>query len=140
MLFYIYMSDYMEVPVKPFGYWLKHIDTQLEATFVRLLAEEGLNRRQWQILNTIASGAHTIAEIDEAAKPFLTEESFQPVVDSLAARGWVADYRLTPAGQVAFDSVSGKVQAFRGKVTAGLSEDEYVTLVRLLERVAANVG
>jgi DNA-binding MarR family transcriptional regulator len=130
----------MEVRMKPLGYWLKHIDTRLEAAFVRLLAEEGLNRRQWQILNTIASGARSVGEIDEAAKPFLIEESFQPVVDSLAALGWVTEYQLTPVGRTAFDSVSGKVHAFRAKVISGMSEEEYVTLVRLLERVAANVG
>jgi DNA-binding MarR family transcriptional regulator len=130
----------MEVRMKPLGYWLKHIDTQLEAKFLQVLSEEGLNRRQWQILNTIASGARSIGEIDEAGKPFLTEESFQPVVDSLAALGWVAGYELTPAGRTAFDSVSAKVHAFRAKVISGVSEEEYVTLVRLLERVAANVA
>ena len=141
MLSYIYMSSYMEVPVKPLGYWLKHIDNQLEAAFDRLLDEEDVSRRQWQVLNTIASGARDISSIDAAARPLLSAEvpTLQPVVSSLASRGWVASYELTLSGQEAFDAISTKVHAFRRRAIDGLSEAEYGTLVSLLERVAANV-
>ncbi len=141
MLSYIYMSSYMEVPVKPLGYWLKHIDNELEAAFDKLLAGEDVSRRQWQVLNTIASGARSVEAIDTAARPFLSPEmpTLQPIVTSLAARGWVADCELTPSGQEAFDGISAKVHAFRRHAIAGLSDDEYGTLVSLLERVAANL-
>ena len=86
--------------------WLKHIDAQLEDTMGQLLADADVTRRQWQILNTIAAGPHSMAEIDEAAKPFLSSE--------------------TPT--------------FRAKAIEGLTNEEYVALVTLLERVATNVA
>jgi DNA-binding MarR family transcriptional regulator len=128
--------------MKPFGYWLKHIDAQLEATMGQLLADEDVTRRQWQILNTIAARPSTMAEIDEAAKPFLTAETptFRPMVDNLTARGWVrGEYELTDEGRQAYDRISAKVHAFRARTIDGLTNEEYVTLVTLLERVATNV-
>ncbi|MEV4311543.1 MarR family transcriptional regulator [Actinocrispum sp. NPDC049592] len=127
--------------MKPLGYWLKHIDNELEAAFDKVLVKEDLTRRQWQVLNTIASGARSVEEIDTAARPFLSPEmpTLRPVVESLAARGWVAECALTPSGQEAFDAISAKVHAFRRRTIEGLSDDEYGTLVSLLERVAANV-
>jgi DNA-binding MarR family transcriptional regulator len=132
----------MEAQMRPLGYWLKYIDGRLEANFGRLLAEEDLTRRQWQILDTIASGPHTMAEIDEAAKPFLTAQTptFLPIVTDFVDRGWVTgEYELTRLGRQTHEAIAAKVRAFRTKVTEGLSDDDYVILVNLLERVATNV-
>ena len=85
----------------------------------------------------------TMAEIDEAAKPFLNAETptFQPIVDNLTARGWVhGEYELTDEGRQAYDEISAKVHAFRAKAIDGLTNEEYVALVTLLERVATNVA
>ena len=38
---------------KPIGYWLKHLDSLLEAAFARALARHAVNRRQWQALNVL---------------------------------------------------------------------------------------
>lgn len=50
MLIDMYMSD----DNKPIGWWLKEVDRRLEASFERLLADDGLTRRQWQALNAAA--------------------------------------------------------------------------------------
>ncbi|MEU8610825.1 hypothetical protein AB0C29_22835, partial [Actinoplanes sp. NPDC048791] len=47
--------------------------------------------------------------------------------------------RLTGAGRAAHDRVAERVRTFRARVTDGLSEQEYATLVTLLERVAGNL-
>ena len=44
---------------RPIGYWLKHLDRLIEATFDRTLADVGLGRRHWQTLNTLAGGPAT---------------------------------------------------------------------------------
>jgi DNA-binding MarR family transcriptional regulator len=69
----------------------------------------------------------------------------RPQVDDLIRRGWVIEaetgpgVRLTAAGRAAPDRVAERVRIFRARVTEGLSEQEYATLVALLERVAGNL-
>ncbi|WAL68194.1 MarR family transcriptional regulator [Amycolatopsis cynarae] len=129
--------------MKPLGYWLKRIDGQLEAAIDHLLAEEAVSRRQWQILNTLATGPRSLQEIDEALAPFRDSDSptFQPAVAELVSRGWVqSGYALTGQGRLAHQQIAAKVHTFREKTIEGLSEKDYATLVGLLERVSANVA
>ncbi|RSM84536.1 hypothetical protein DMH04_20655 [Kibdelosporangium aridum] len=121
--------------MKPLGYWLIHIHELLETGFERLFEDEGLTRRHWQVLNTIASKA----EIHTALRPF--GDDFRQQVDELAARGWVnGEFELTTAGREAHQRVSERVHAIRAKVTEGISADEYATLMNLLQRVATNAA
>nr|WP_042183933.1 MarR family winged helix-turn-helix transcriptional regulator [Kibdelosporangium sp. MJ126-NF4]CEL15966.1 hypothetical protein [Kibdelosporangium sp. MJ126-NF4]CTQ93890.1 hypothetical protein [Kibdelosporangium sp. MJ126-NF4] len=123
--------------MKPLGYYLIHIHETMENAFARLLADETLTRRHWQVLNTIATGPHTQAEINAALKPF--GDDFREQVNDLTARGWISgEHHLTEAGREAHHRVSERVDAFRAKVVNGISVDEYRTLVRLLDRVATN--
>ena len=132
--------------MRPMGFWIKEIDRRIEADFGRLLADEELTRRHWQILTTLAQGTTTRADLDAALAPFAA--TVRPQLDELIRRGWAAALtaepdveavRLTAAGRVVHDRVAGRVRAFRAHVTDGLSEQDYVTLVTLLERVAGNL-
>ena len=131
-----------EATVQPIGYWVKEIDRMLEESFVRLLAEEGLTRRHWQVLNTLASGAVGQAEVDRALAPFLTAEapSTAPVVEDLIARGWVGrPARLTEQGRVAHARLTERVSASRRAIIDGISDEEYTAAVNVLERMAGNL-
>ena len=128
--------------MRPMGFWIKEIDRRIEADFDRLLADEELTRRHWQILTTLARGATPRADLDVALAPFA--ETVRPQLDELIRRGWAAEpdvevVRLTAAGRAAHHRVAGRVRAFRAHVTDGLPEQDYVTLVTLLERVAGNL-
>lgn len=139
MLSYKYMSYYMELRMKPFGYYLIHIHESMERGFARLLTDEDLTRRHWQVLNTLAAGPHGQAEINAALKPF--GDDFGQQVHDLASRGWVhGEYELTTVGHAAYQRVSQRVHAFRAQVTAGISDEEYAVLVNLLDRVATNAA
>lgn len=124
--------------MRPLGYWLKHIDTLLEDAFERLLAEQGLTRRRWQVLNTLATGPHSPLELAEALLPF---ENVETTVQSLTRRGWVTGaYELTEQGIQAHRVVQAKVLELRAKTREGISDEEFGTLLTLLERVATNVA
>ncbi|MGW4948444.1 MarR family winged helix-turn-helix transcriptional regulator [Actinoplanes sp. NPDC004185] len=129
--------------MRPLGYWIKEIDRRIEAGFVGLLADEELTRRHWQILTTLAQADTSRAELDTALAPFAPTVGAQ--VDDLIRRGWATEaetgpvLRLTEAGRTAHDRVAGEVRMFRTRVTEGLTEQEYATLVTLLERVAGNL-
>jgi DNA-binding MarR family transcriptional regulator len=163
--------------MRPLGYWVKEIDRRIEAGFARLMADEELTRRHWQILTTLAQADTSRAELDTALAPFaptvraqvddlirrgwateaetgpfldltaagrMTEAETGPVLDLTAAgRATMAEtgpvLRLTAAGRAAHDRVAERVRTFRARVTEGLSEQDYATLVTLLERVAGNL-
>jgi DNA-binding MarR family transcriptional regulator len=58
----------------------------------------------------------------------------------LRARGWVAENgELTEAGRNAHTRVEERVEAFRTAVTGGISDDDYRTTIRTLERCAAHL-
>ncbi|MET8148086.1 MarR family winged helix-turn-helix transcriptional regulator [Actinoplanes sp. NPDC049668] len=129
--------------MRPLGYWIKEIDRRIEADLGRLLAEDGLTRRHWQVLHTIEQGPATRAGLDEALAPFA--DSVCPEVDDLIGRGWAAgaepgSLTLTGPGRAAHDRIAQRVYAARARVTDGLAEQEYVTLIGLLERVAGNLA
>ena len=136
---------------RPIGYWLKHIDRGIETGFARLLAAHGLNRRGWQVLNTLARAPATRARLDAALAPFLTDD--EPTVagyaDTLVTRGHATydcdglgdggTYALTAAGRDTHARVAALVHAQRARVIAGLTPEDYTTLLRLLRRIATNL-
>ncbi len=126
---------------RPIGYWLKEVDRLIEESFVRLLSEEGLSRRHWQALNTIAEGPLPAAEVDAALEPF--EPTVAPVVEDLVARGWVRrsgdTVGLTDEGRAAHAAVQARVAVNRKIMTEGISAEEYASVINVLERMAGNL-
>src|SRR5215813_2415405 len=75
----MYMSkDIKSASHRPIGYWLKHLDRLIEDTFSRALAEQGLTRRHWQVLNTLAREPAGPAELTKALDPFLHDDQPGP--------------------------------------------------------------
>lgn len=127
---------------RPIGYWLKRIDHLIESTFDHALAAEGLTRRHWQVLNTIATGPATRAQLDTALAPFLVDDPLAAsrALDDLIARGWVSEgLSLTSAGQTGHVSVSARIQQARRSIMTGISDEEYARTVDILEQMAHNL-
>jgi hypothetical protein len=127
--------------MKPLGWWLRHLHELLESSMTQALDAESLTRRHWQVLNTIALGARTPEQVDTAMAPFVAGEgSMVPKVADLRTRGWVTeDGSLTADGRKAHARVEEHIKAFRAKAIEGISEDDYRTTLRTLERCAANL-
>jgi DNA-binding MarR family transcriptional regulator len=133
MLIDMHMSD----DNKPIGWWLKEVDRLLEASFEQVLVADGLNRRQWQILNA----ARRDEPIAVALAPFLSGDPAElaALTEPLTARGWLDDDRLTPAGAVALTHLTEKVHTQRRRVTNGIVTAEYLQTIDVLRRMAANL-
>jgi hypothetical protein len=127
--------------MKPLGWWLRHVHELLESSMARALDAESLTRRHWQVLNTIALGAGTPEEVDAAMAPFVAGDgSMTSRVAELRDRGWVAETgELTGEGREAHARVDARVKAFRSSAIDGISEGDYRTTIRTLERCAANL-
>jgi DNA-binding MarR family transcriptional regulator len=107
-----------------------------------LLAEEGLTRRHWQVLNTLAGGTTGQDGLDRALAPFLEGTTCADVVADLEGRGWVrreGGIALTATGSAAHAALRERVAVNRRRVTEGISAEEYASAVGVLERMAANL-
>lgn len=111
--------------------------TGSESSLGELLAADGLSRRHWQVLNTIAEGSASRAEIVDALAPFGDPT---PVLDDLIGRGWVREpIAFTAEGREAYERIREAVYEQRRRVTEGITDEEYVSTNRVLERMAANL-
>lgn len=138
----------MEAP-KPIGYWLKHLHNLLEKQFDATLADVGLGRRHWQILNTLARGHATRDELMVALAPFWTqgEPDLAEVLEDVTARGWTRPgmpaeanlLTLTNEGRAAHADIAARVEATRAAVLKGLTPEQYTETVRIMSVMAGNV-
>jgi hypothetical protein len=137
-------EDGMDAP-KPLGYWLQHLHNLLEEQFAVVLSDLGVDRRQWQLLNTLSRGHRTRGDLADALAPFWTggEPSPLGVLADLTARGWVAEsdgmVALTQQGVAAHAELAQRVDQTRRVVADGLTAEQYHETVRILTVMASNL-
>jgi DNA-binding MarR family transcriptional regulator len=131
---------------KPIGYWLKELDRLIEGTLDRALTDEGVTRRDWQLLNALAPEPAPREQVIEALRPFWGVEAAAPdaVLDGLIARGWAlrdpADrFSLSPEGDAARTALLEKVKALRAAIADGVTPEAYNTTIDTLARMAENL-
>lgn len=127
---------------RPIGWWVKRLDALLEEALDSVVAAEGLTRRHWQVLHSLAGGVDQEADVVAALADFSGDAA--AVVADLAARGWVDRPRsgvlhLTVDGVAAHDRVSRAVGRVRRHTADGLSRQEYERTVLVLTRMVENV-
>lgn len=134
-------------PPRPLGFWLKLVDELINRQFEETLGEQGVTRRQWQVLNLLATNSATGTELGEALAPFLLSDEPDRLTEELGqlrARGWVRQQgevlSLTEQGRTSFQHLAETVARSRGVVAEGITADEYEQTLRVLERMARNLG
>jgi DNA-binding MarR family transcriptional regulator len=139
--------DQRPAPRRPIGFWLKLVDRLIDESFDAVLADAGLTRRHWQVLNLLQAAPATIQQTDTELAPFLSdaETTTRPVLDDLQVRGWVAwtDDRhatLTDTGAAAHAELLRQVSRSRERLTAGITPQEYTATIEILRRMAVNLG
>jgi hypothetical protein len=136
---------------RPIGFWLKLVDRLIDEQFAETLEEHGITRRQWQLMNVLSRGPATVTELDAEIAPFLAPatddseaESSVEHLTELIESGWVdatpTGYELTDRGEAALGRLAVVVSEQRTLSTRGVTEDEYVAAVSVLERIAGNLG
>lgn len=127
---------------RPIGWWVKRLDTLLEEALDSVVAGEGLTRRHWQVLHSLAGGMDREADVVTALADFPGDAS--TILADLAARGWVdrteaGSLQLSAEGAAAHDRVSRAVGRVRRHTADGLSRQEYERTVLVLTRMVENV-
>jgi DNA-binding MarR family transcriptional regulator len=131
---------------KPIGFWLKELDQLIEGTLDRALTDEGVTRRDWQVLNALDSQPAPREVVVEALRPFWGVEAADPdaVLEGLIARGWALrdpadNFSLSPEGDAARAGLLEKVRELRIAIADGITPEQYNTTVDTLGRMAANL-
>ncbi|HEY8535829.1 MAG TPA: hypothetical protein VIL25_05250 [Vicinamibacterales bacterium] len=132
---------------KPIGYWLKRIDALLTAHIDRAQRSLGLTRTTWQVLNVVKElGAARLEQVAEALSPFVDAEGAAAAADELSHRGWLdgdgsaeRPYVLSPAGRDGHAKALEVQQQVRHRAMAGITPDDYLVAMRVLETMAANL-
>jgi hypothetical protein len=131
---------------RPIGYWVKLVDRRLEDGLNAVLAEHGVTRRQWQVLNALEGGARDATAVVEALLPFADDagtvraELGRLVDAGRVSHGEAGHLEITPAGAALLVALTGDVDRFRERTSAGLTRDAYETTVATLERIAENLA
>ena len=116
---------------RPIGWWVRRLDALLEEAVDAVVTGEGLTRRHWQALHSLATGTELEDDVDT-------------VVSDLVGRGWVVRLGtgrvgLTPDGAAAHDRVNRAVGRVRRHVADGLSRNEYERTILVLSRMVDNI-
>ncbi len=116
---------------RPIGWWVRRLDALLEEAVDAVVTGEGLTRRHWQVLHSLATGTELEDDVDT-------------VVSDLVGRGWVVRLGtgrvgLTPDGAAAHDRVNRAVGRVRRHVADGLSRNEYERTILVLSRMVDNI-
>ncbi|RBY84949.1 MarR family winged helix-turn-helix transcriptional regulator [Blastococcus sp. TF02A-30] len=127
---------------RPIGWWVKRLDALLEEAVDAAVAGEGLTRRHWQVLHSLAEGEAREAAVSDALRDFAGD--VPGVVADLAARGWVArpapgQVRLTEDGAAGHDRVLRAVGRVRRHAADGMSRQEYERTILVLARMVENM-
>ncbi|MFT4258956.1 MarR family winged helix-turn-helix transcriptional regulator [Microbacterium sp.] len=117
---------------RPLGYWLKATDRLMAAEFDAAFAHEGVNRRDWRLLNVVDGTV-------EATRPLHPRK-----LAGLIERGWVAPegdgWTLTDEGRAAKTRLAELAENIRARVTDAVSPDDLDTTLRTLEQIARAFG
>ena len=140
---------------RPIGFWLKLVDRLIDEQFASTLEEHGVTRRQWQLLNVLSQGDATVQQLDAAVAPFLSAgvgangepgepETSAEHLSELIESAWVdataSGYELTERGRTAFEKLDAVVTELRGRLSEGLTTEQYDMTVASLEQMARNLG
>ena len=133
----------------PIGYWLKHADEVITEHVDRLLRNNGFTRSRWQVLNIIyEAGTITRSGVFDTMQTFIDAPQLEEIVEEFVQEGWLvvkrgegdaAELVLTNAGKAQRDSVFKLQGDVRRRAMQGISEQEYATVINVLQRIVKNL-
>ncbi|WP_031067479.1 MarR family winged helix-turn-helix transcriptional regulator [Streptomyces sp. NRRL WC-3742] len=131
--------------MKPIGYWLNRTDQAITHHMNGVLAEYGLTRTTWQVLNVLRDTPEaTDTAVLAALAPNADRPTLTAAIDTTLTHAWTTrptpgHLTLTPAGRDHLSTVATRVAAFRDLSLTGITPEDYRTTVTVLERMTLNL-
>jgi len=132
----------------PIGYWLKRADEAITTRVNQTLAELGFTRSRWQVLNSIyEAGTISRQDVFTTMQTFITSQELEALLDGFDQAGWLLQEGagessmlvLTATGKMERENLMTRQSAVRRQAVQGLTEQEYVLVVDVLQRIVANL-
>jgi DNA-binding MarR family transcriptional regulator len=129
----------------PIGYWLKHADEIITARSNQALADQGFTRFRWQALNMIyEAGIITRDEVFNVLQTFIDAHQLDEMLDGFVREGWLVvegdALSLTEAGKSKRTDLFKRQGEVRRRAMQGISDEEYVTIIAVLQRMVNNLA
>ncbi|MEU5235833.1 MarR family winged helix-turn-helix transcriptional regulator [Streptomyces lydicus] len=144
-----YSHSDAELIQQPIGYWswaaYKAVVTRTRAA----LAGIGTTQPQWWVLAQVARAdtARTRDEVSRVLRGYLDTgpEAMDSEIDETLARGWLTEdaegrLRLTADGRTFYEEAAALQGELWAERHAGISDEEYLTTVKVLQRFIHNTG
>ena len=133
---------------KPIGYWLKHADNVITEHIDRVLSENGFTRSRWQVLNIVyQAGTIMRKALVDTMQNFIHAPQLDEIIEDFVEEGWLvrlgegdeAQLTLTDAGKANRETVFELQSEVRRRAMKGITEQEYATVIDVLERMVKNL-
>ncbi|MFJ8868116.1 MarR family winged helix-turn-helix transcriptional regulator [Streptomyces sp. NPDC102473] len=144
-----YSHDDAGLARQPIGYW-SWAAHDAAVTHIRAgLAEHGLTQPPWWVLNQLVDageqGRPRAAVVSTLRGYLNVGDSLEPEIDTLIVEGLVTQdaatrLRLTPEGDALRAKAAERVGRALADIHAGITDEEYVAALKVLQRMIHNVG
>jgi DNA-binding MarR family transcriptional regulator len=133
---------------QPIGYWLKHADKVITEHVDRVLSDNGFTRFRWQVINIVyQAGTITMSDLFDTMQTFIDERQLEELIDGFVKEGWLirrgkgdgAQLAITEAGKDKRETVFELQSEVRRRAMRGITEQEYTTVIDVLQRVVKNL-
>ena len=133
---------------KPIGYWLKRADEVITEHVDLVLSDNGFTRFRWQMLNVVyQAGTIMRGNVLETMQSFIDARQLEEILDGFEEEGWLvksgegddAQLTLTDAGKAQRETVFKLQRKVRSRAMQGITEQEYATVIDVLERMVSNL-
>ncbi|WP_415971875.1 MarR family winged helix-turn-helix transcriptional regulator [Rhodococcus sp. 077-4] len=131
---------------QPIGFWTARAGEAIRARTRGALREIGVTQPEWWLLHQISlhpAGAdrdRTIEKIGHNDTP----QAIVDAIDSARTKGWIVEsnsrLNYTPEGEQQFRRGADVQQMLQDERMNGISQADFVTTIRVLQRTIQNVG
>ena len=132
----------------PIGYWLKHADEVITKHVNQVLQDNGFTRFRWQVLNILyETGTTTRSKVFTTMKTFIDTDQLDEILNGFVQEGWlvkrgdgeVTELVLTNAGKTEREAIFKLQSEVRRRAMRGISDQEYTTVLDVLQRMVNNL-
>jgi DNA-binding MarR family transcriptional regulator len=133
---------------QPIGYWASTTGAAVVHHIRTMLAEVGLTQPEWWILNQIvAYDGREKAAVLATLRGYLHvgDDSLHQSISALSDRALLTEdtdgrLRITDEGRRLRDDTAVRQQKTRARIHEGITEEEYIRTLKVLQRMIHNVG
>uniref|UniRef100_A0AAU2JKS0 MarR family winged helix-turn-helix transcriptional regulator n=1 Tax=Streptomyces sp. NBC_00049 TaxID=2903617 RepID=A0AAU2JKS0_9ACTN len=144
-----YSHEDAELIQQPIGYWSWAAYEAIVSRTRGALAGMGTTQPQWWVLAQVARAeeVRTRGEVTDILKDYLAVggEALAEEIDTTIARGWITQdaagrLDMTAEGREFYDQAAALQKELWDERHAGISDEEYLTTLKVLQRFIHNTG